>query len=587
MAYQWSLDELYHGYDDPAFQADFDALDGLQDDLRRAAQAETGMSAQAQARAILLAMEAYQEKIRKLSGYIHLRMSVASTDAQTVSRYRQVSAKNAKIALPMAMAQKVLARIDEKTAEKWAQEDPIFADYAFLLAENRQQAAHLLSDELEETVAQMNLTGGSAWSRLFSQLTATLQVAYQGKTVTLSDVRNLAYSDDAQVRKQAYEAELSSYAKIEEPLAFALNNIKAQVTMLSQKRGYASPLQMTLEKSRMSRKTLDAMLTAMDEYLPVFHRYLKTKAQLLGHKGALPWYDLFAPVGSCEGRYTVQDARTLLLDVFGQFEPDMAQMMRRAFDENWIDFYSRPGKVGGAFCSGVPSIGQSRILTNYDETLGDVQTLAHELGHAYHNLNILDHRPLNRGYSMPVAETASNFNETHLIRHLLKTADAGTRLFLLERCLSDTTQIICDIYSRYLFETAVFDACADQFLMPDQLCALMIDAQKKAYGDGLDHECLHPYMWACKSHYYSEGRSFYNFPYAFGGLFAMGLYRCYETQGPSFVPKYRAILHATTVTSVEGAAQMAGIDLTTPDFWRQSLKAYADMADEFETLAQK
>jgi len=587
MAHEWSLKEMYTGYDDPNFLKDFEALDTLRDDVMKAAQNEEGLDDLNQVRAILLALENHRRTARKIGGYAHLRMSVQATDGETVSWNRKISAKGAAMALPVTMANKVLARYDEETVAKWAEKDELIAAYTFLLAENRNDAKHFLSDELEEIIAQMNLNAGSAWGRLFSQLTATVKVDFRGKQITLSEVRNLAYSDDADERKDAYEAELACYPKIEESLAFALNNIKSQVTLLSEKRGYESPLAMTLENNRMTRQTLDAMFTAIKEYLPVFHDYLKAKAKLLGHEGGLPWYDLFAPVGACEGDYSIEAAKEMLLDVFGKFEPDMQEMMRRAFDEEWIDFYSRPGKVGGAFCAGVPSIGQSRILTNYDETLGDIQTLAHELGHAYHNLNIASHRPLNMGYTMPVAETASTFNETHLNNYLLKSADKATRLFLLESTLSNTTQIICDIYSRYLFETAVFEACQNQFLMPEQLKEIMLNAQKTAYGDGLDHGCLHPYMWACKSHYYSEGRSFYNFPYAFGGLFATGLYHCYEEQGESFVPQYRKILNATTVTTVEGAAKMADIDITTPEFWRGSLETYAKMAKEFAQLAEE
>lgn len=260
-------------------------------------------------------------------------------------------------------------------------------------------------------------------------------------------------------------------------------------------------------------------------------------------------------------------------------------MIARAFDEEWIDFYPHEGKVGGAFCSPVHSLGESRVLTNFDGTLSDVVTLAHELGHAFHNHCLRENSPLNINVSMPVAETASTFNEVVAMNAAIADEkDRTARRALIESQLSDATQIICDIYSRYLFETSVFECRDEGFLFADRLCELMLEAQKKAYGDGLDPDCLHPYMWACKSHYYIGGLSFYNFPYAFGGLFARGLYAKYLRDGESFVPLYKKLLRATGTATVEDAALVAGIDLTDREFWRASLRILADEIDEFIAL---
>ena len=263
-------------------------------------------------------------------------------------------------------------------------------------------------------------------------------------------------------------------------------------------------------------------------------------------------------------------------------------MGEEAFDNAWIDFYPREGKVGGAFCCGIQAIRQSRILTNFDGTYSDLVTLAHELGHAFHNVNLYSHRPLNKHYSMPVAETASTFNENIVNNAAYAAAQSdGERLAILESQLMDACQIICDINSRYLFETAVFELRDEEFLPADRLCELMLEAQKKAYGDGLDHSALHPYMWLCKSHYYSGSLSVYNFPDAFGGLFARGLYAKYREEGAAFVPKYKALLHATTVMSAEDAAAIAGIDLTDRRFWESSLASIAKDIDEFLALVEK
>ena len=274
------------------------------------------------------------------------------------------------------------------------------------------------------------------------------------------------------------------------------------------------------------------------------------------------------------------------MNLFRGFDGELADMVAEAFDNAWIDFYPRDGKAGGAFCAGVECLQESRILTNFDGMFTDVVTLAHELGHAFHNRCIRTHRPLNHDYSMPVAETASTFNECVVMAAAIRDAsDPQEKLALIESQLQDATQIICDIYSRYRFEASVFANREQEFMPADKLCQLMLTAQKQSYGDGLDPDCLHPYMWVCKSHYY--GPTFYNFPYAFGGLFARGLYARYEQEGPAFVPKYKKLLYATTVSSAEDTARVAGIDLTDKAFWRSALQTIADEIDQFCELLNR
>lgn len=576
---EWSLKEIYTGMDDKAYQADMKRAEQEISNLETLVKNGGNVQDTAFVEQILLAMEHYTQVIYKLSLYLELRQAVNTEDGEVMAQINRVQRLEAQISPTYAAAQKLLAGVED--IEKMAGESEVVAAYTFLLKENKKQAAHLLSDDAEEMVASMNMTGGCAWSKLQAYLTSTVKVDYEGKQVTLSEIRNMAYSPDAAVRRSAYEAELASYEKIEDSVAFALNNIKTQVTMLAAKRGYESPLAMTLEESRMSRETLDAMMAAIDEYLPVFHKYLRKKGQMLGYENGLPWYELFAPMGKAGKTYTLEEAKQYLCDTFRELTPEMSDMMRDAFEQEWIDFYPRKGKEGGAFCAGVPAIKQSRILTNYDGYFGSIGTLAHELGHAFHNKQIQDERALNQDYPMPVAETASTFNEVHLGRHALKTAEGEERLNLLENDLKEQTQCIVDIYSRYLFETAVFEQGKTRFLMASDLKELMLDAQKKAYGDGLDASCMHPYMWVCKSHYYGDSLSFYNFPYAFGNLFALGLYSLFLKEGEAFVPKYKAMLNATPCCTIEEAGAMMGIDLTKKEFWCESLAQIAQNVEEF------
>ena len=259
--------------------------------------------------------------------------------------------------------------------------------------------------------------------------------------------------------------------------------------------------------------------------------------------------------------------------------------MERAFRENWLDFYPRAGKSGGATCYSLHSIGQSRVNLNFGEDFAGVKTLAHELGHAFHHLCVRPHRPLNKGYGMCLAETASNMNERVLLGASIRLAKTDEeKLFLLAQDLTNATQSLCDIYSRFLFEKSVFDNRRQRFMDADTLAGFMSDAQKAAYGDGLDEKCLHPYMWIQKSHYY--GSTFYNYPYAFGELLSRGLYAKYLQEGADFVPKYKAFLHSTPVATAEDAAKVAGLDLTDKAFWQGAMRTLAENVEQFCALAE-
>jgi pepF/M3 family oligoendopeptidase len=581
---EWSLDVLYKGYDDPAYQQDLGKIDTLINKIHTFAENLGKSSAEDTVRSYITLMEEFTLLITKVYSYTELREATDTTNSETTAYMNQIQLKISQTSKDSAKLDKYVASIPN--LEDIISSDESLKEYSFYFSELKDRASHTLSDDVEEVIAKLNLSAGAAWSSLQQYLTSTVEVDYKGEKTTLSAIRNLAYSKDKEVRKSAYEAEIACYDKIKDAVSFSLNNIKSQVNTIAELRGYESPLAMTLRQASMSRETLDAMLTAMKEYMPKFHEYLKRKAAVLGYKNGLPWYELFAPLGENLIEYTPESAKEYLLKHFRKFADDLADMVEEAFDNSWIDFFPRKGKVGGAFCANLPFIKQSRVLTNFDGAFGDVVTLAHELGHAYHGLQIQDHRPLNLDYSMPVAETASTFNENVIMDAAIHEATGTDRLVLIESQLQDTTQIICDIYSRFLFESAVFERRKNEFLFSADLEKIMLDSQKQAFGDSLEEATLHPYMWVNKSHYYSESLSFYNFPYAFGGLFARGLYSMYQKEGKDFVPKYRALLKATTVSSVEDVAKMAGIDTTKPDFWRQSLQSYANEIDEFLELTK-
>lgn len=581
---EWSLDVLYKGYDDVKFKEDKEGLPKL---IKEIIDFCDSLKNNAEEEATLLKAVEYSEQFQllasRLSCFLFSKQAVNTSDGETANEINFFEKQISLSTKPLAIMKKYIAGI--QNIEKYYDKYPKLKEYAYLFSEMKNEAQYLLSDDVEEVIARLNISAASAWGNMQSFLTSTLEVEYRDNIITLPEVRNKAHDEDVEVRRDAFAAELKALEKIKDAISYSLNNIKTQVNTVCELRGYESPLAKTLIQSRMKRETLDALLEAMREFLPVFHKYLKHKAKILGHENGLPWYDLFAPLGESSRKFTVEESKEYLIKHFRGFSADLADMVEEAYDQEWIDFYPRKGKVGGAFCENMPFVKQSRVLTNFTGSLSDVVTLAHELGHAYHGLNIQDHLPLNVEYSMPVAETASTFNEALIMEAVINEADGKEKMALIENQLQDITQIICDIYSRYLFETEVFEKCKTGFLFADELKEIMLKAQKEAYGDGLDHDYLHPYMWVLKSHYYSEAVNFYNFPYAFGGLFARGLYEKYKQEGEAFVPKYIALLKATTVMSVEDAAKQAEIDLEDPDFWRTSLKTVEAMIEEFIKLA--
>ena len=582
----WDLTILYNGFDDPAFAKDIDSLETAIKDTAALADSADKLAHADVIKQYIEVSERVTYLANKLAIYSNLRYSANTAETEASSNMGRIMGMVSAIAAPSAKLSKIISKYDD--LDSIIDAEPQLWEHRYLLTNIRRDSKYLLEDGEETVFAKMNISGAAAWNDLHSNLTSNVKAVVDGKEVTLSSVRNMAYDPSSKVRRAAYEAELKCYEGIKESVAFALNSIKLQVLSECEMRGYESPLQKTLYTSRMRRETLDALISSMEEYMPCFRKYLRAKAKALGHKGGLPWYDLFAPMGKSDKRYTVEYAREYLLNIFKKFDTELHDMVKCAFDNAWIDFYPREGKVGGAFDCGVPSAKESRVLTNFDGSFSDIVTLAHELGHSFHDRQVFAHSPLNQDYSMPVAETASTFNEVLVMSEAIANAtDKNEKIALIEGELMDACQIICDIYSRYTFEASVFENRPREFMSSDRMCELMLAAQKKAYGDGLDEEFMHPYMWLCKGHYYSGSLSFYNFPYAFGGLFARGLYAKYKKEGASFVKTYKEMLRATSVTDIEECAEIAGIDLTKKEFWCAGLQTIADEIDEFCELVKK
>ena len=584
---RWDLTALYKSFDDPAFEGDIVRLEGMMADYRR--QVEALSAADGLTAADLADLLKREEDMWVVGADLHkfteMSKEADAGNTQAVSAMDRLKKVFGSIAGETTMVRRWMGKMT--LSEEDYRAYPILADYRFYIAEEAEKGRHMMDTSAEALLARMQGCAGSTWSDLRGYLTSFAHAPLNGKELTLTQLRGYIHHPDASLRKAAFEAELACSKTIEGGVCFALNSIKEHMNLMAELRGYGDVMTMTMAQDRMKLETLDALWSAVRDALPKFHAYLRRKAELLGYQNGLPWYDLCAGLGQSSAHFEPEDAHTYLVDLLGGFAPDLGEIVDRAFREHWIDFYPRPGKSGGAFCRNLSNQKQSRVLTNFEGNLDSVVTIAHELGHAYHGQMIEDHRPLNRTYTMPVAETASNFNETLVMNAAIQRASGQEKLAVLEQRLQDYTQSICDIYSRFLFEKSVFEERKKGFIFPDRLCQLMKEAQIAAYGPGVDPDCLHPYMWINKVHYYYTNLSFYNFPYAFGALLADGLYAHYQREGQPFVEKYRNFLRATTVSTVEDAAAVAGIDVTKKAFWAESLTIVSKQIDEFLCLTKE
>ena len=558
----WDLSEIYPSPESGEFKADLKKVYELRDEIMENLEDFS----------IKKLIDLLNDSASLCSNLSAYSSALLSTDTSN-STYLKAVGETEDAEIAYEEAYQAFIRSASKRSDEFSSED--LEDYKLFLSEIITLSTHQMSDAEERLASQFLKVSASSWERLQEAITSS--ASDDGKT--LIELRALASHPDREVRKDAYLREKAILKEHETALAYSLNGVKGTTLLLEERRGWKSPIERSLFTSRISDKALSALISAIEEKIPMFRRYLNVKASLLG-LDKLSWYDVIAPVGRNGRMYSFSEAKDIIISSYSAFSPEMGAFVEGAFENNWIDAEPRKGKVGGAYDTSFKKAGVSRVLLNYDYTYEGVSTLAHELGHAYHDSVVMDLPMLLSDYPMTLAETASIFGETIVFTEVLKTLSRDERLPVIEQFVSSANQTCLDILSRFYFESSIFERRRDGELSAADFSALMLSAQERTYGDAVRDK--HEYMWAVKSHYYSESFSFYNYPYAFGQLFALALF-ARKDNVKDFPSEYRALLRRTGIDDAKTVASLAGCDIEDRSFWLSGLTVIEDYVKELET----
>jgi pepF/M3 family oligoendopeptidase len=585
----WNITRIYPSYDSPEYQSDWDKLCQLIDQARTWAESLPSRTDP------LICMEEYLKESEKLNEVVSCLSSFSHLQLASNVQNETARMHSEKLQKKMELLTLVNVRFT-----RWIQNQdlsqvsasPTLSPYLWDLEQIKKEAMHLLPEREEDLLNKLKKTGSRAWSKLQQSITSLTMGTVEdekgeSRKLPLMSIRNLAFHENPKVRKNAYDVENKIYENLEEPAGAALNQIKGEQLTEMEWRGYTDPWEEISQTHRISRKTIQSVMEAVKTKLPILQSFYQTKASLLGHEKGLPYWDLYAPLEKITTSYTFDQAKEFILKVFGTFDPVMHDMAERAFREDWIDIEPRLGKRGGAFCSGVYPIKESRILLNHENTLENLITMAHELGHAFHNIWLMKGSILHSGSPLSLAETASTFNE-HLIQDYLAKELTGKELVsFLEKKIQRSITVIVDIYSRYTLEQAVLDLRKEGTLSVRKLKELMAQSEMEAYGAGLDPDYLQPNAWINKPHYYMPGLQFYNFPYTIGHLISTYLYHRYEQEGTAFLPLYQRLLGRCGWGTVEEIMGSVGIDITSPGFIDDSFAIIEKDLTHFQELVKQ
>ena len=590
---RWSVVDVHESFDARSFTdsmerlgASITRLEALfeEHDIRATTPRPPSAKDGAAADAAIGAFNSTVEESEILLSYVYATVSTDSRHERAQGLLSELENLDAKVS-------PLLARLADWVASLGASELALVStqakEHLGPLLRLQDRAEHQMSESEEGLYAELSTTGSSAWGRLHGDLTSQLSTEVQlpsgTKTMPMAAVRGLATDPDSAVRKAAYDAEMRAWPTVSVACAAAMNSIKGEANVVNKRRAWSSPLDASLYANSVSRATFDAMQSAVHASLGDFRRWMRVKGRLHGDTNGLSWWNMFAPLEFSPSTISWDEGISLVKGAFASYSNNLAHLVDRSIDEQWLDAEPREGKVGGAFC--MPFVGdRSLVLLNWSGSVDSAQTTAHELGHAYHNTQLAQRTALQKRVPMALAETASIFCETLVVEEGLARLSGDERLALLDVNLIGAAQVVVDIHSRFLFETEVFARRQRRTLGVSELNEMMLDAQANAYGDGIDPATRHPHMWVLKPHYY--GSHFYNWPYTYGLLFGLGLYAKYQENPTKFRDGYDTVLSRAGMDTAEELGESFGLDVTSEAFWTASLDVLRTRMADYERLAQ-
>lgn len=588
----WNMDVVYPGLDSDEFKADLAkakeliaSLDNKFDEwqINKRDDADVDETTVQRFEAVVTEINEIADFIGTLQAYL---FSYLSTDSRNTTAHAYFSQFKQPMAQLSKMQTRLTAWLGSMDTEALVDQSDVAQQYQYMIYQAKMGATKLMSPTEEALAADLRITGSNSWGEMFrtysSQLTVEMELDGEKQEMPLTAAQNLAFSEDRDVREQAYTNSLKTLEKAAVPMAAALNAIKGEAITLSKKRGWDEPLDQVLFNNSIDRATFDAMQTATRNAFPDFQRYLKTRAKLLG-LDVMRWYDRLAPIGKSSQSWSYDDAAQFVVDQFGTYSDKLRDMAARAFSEGWVDAEPRDGKRGGAFCMPLRR-DESRIMMNFEPSFTSVSTMAHEFGHAYHNVALSIRPPLQRGLPMTLAETASTFCQKIVENAALKTATPNDQLIITDGQLEYAARVVLGATSNFIFEDAVFKKRAERELSVEEFIEMDQAAQKEGVGDAIEEGYLHPYRWAYVPHYYMS--HYYNFPYTFGLLFGLGLYALYQENPEEFKQGYDDLLSMTGMGEAAELASKFGIDIRSQAFWEGSLDVLRDDIARFDELAK-
>ncbi len=589
----WDLDVFFEGGSSSKdFAVHIDRTKQLIDEFIMLTEGWQPSSAEQDQQTLLNLIEKFEGTTKKLR---QAGAFVSCLEAQNMADSK-ANELRAAVTVLSAGFQNALTDFDEKLAdfsdEDWKQllQADGLSELEFVLTERRERAAEKLSKQEESLINALGIDGYHSWGQMYDVIVGKIRIPFSDKgqeqLLSVGQAANKFSSPERNVRKNVFKEWENAWAKEQDYLAKTLNHLAGFRLNVYKMRGWDDVLKEPLEINRMKKETLDAMWGVISKNKQPLVKFLNRKASLLGLE-KLSWYDLDAPLGSTETKVPYQEGAEFILDHFSKFGEEMTSFSKMAFENKWIEAEDRPGKRPGGFHTYFPESSQSRIFMTYSGTPSNVSTLAHELGHGFHTYAMKDLHPLNRNYSMNVAETASTFAEMIVADAAVKNAATEEeKLALLEDKIQRSVALLMNIHARFLFETSFYNERKNGMVSGGRLNELMLNAQKEAYANALDE--YHPSFWSSKLHFYITGVPFYNFPYTFGYLFSLGIYAIALEEGKGYEEKYISLLKDTASMTVEDLAMKhLNADLTKPDFWEKAVKLCMDDVEEFLNLTEK